>query len=231
MTGWVLARSAVASPANSHCCHFFACEFCLLGALWILGGVFSAVLLIFPFWVSSSSAPLGTRGRRQVWRGWCDLLATLLLSEHGFSCGGSPVLGLSWVLALGGVNSPWPSFIAVNDLGCQWVPLFQPLLCSFFWCFCTHLHSFILHISQYFCISVTTSTSLQCLWVTNCECYHWWQGNLVITPVKRPLFHSSHSPRNNLGSVGCFPDLPVSLSRVKLCKLYLWHFVKIVFLS
>lgn len=221
MTGWVLARSAVASPANSHCCHFFACQFCLLGALWILGGVFFRRFINFPILGVFILCPSWNKGKeagveRMVWPTGHPPVV-----RAGFSCGGSPVLGLSWVLALGGVNSPWPSFIAVNDLGCQWVPLFQPLLCSFFWCFCTHLHSFILHISQYFCISVTTSTSLQCLWVTNCECYHWWQGNLVITPVKRPLFHSSHSPGNNLGSVGCFPDLPVSLGRVgiQLCKL------------
>lgn len=168
--------------------------------------------------MSSSFAPLGRKERRQVWRGWCDLLAILLLSEHRFSCARSPVLGLSWVLALGAVKSSRPSFIAVNDLGCQWVPLFQPLLCSFFWCFCTHLHSFVLLISQYFCQNLYIFTMLI---ITNHERYHWWYSNPVITPAQRALFHSSLSPRNSLGPMACFPDLPVSPSRVwiQLCKL------------
>lgn len=58
--------------------------------------------------------------------GWCDLLPILLLSECGSSRDKSSLLGRSRVLAFGGgVNSTFPSFIAVNDvLGCQRVPLF-----------------------------------------------------------------------------------------------------------
>lgn len=161
VTGWVLARSSCGiSSQELLCCQFFNLWILLTWCSMNLREGFSPITFIFSSWVSSSSAPLGTRERRQVWRGWCDLLAILLLSEHEFSCGSSPVLGLSWVLALGAVNSSCPSFIAVNDLGCQWVPLFQPLLCSFSWCFCTHLHSFILHISQYFCHNLYIFTVL-----------------------------------------------------------------------
>lgn len=114
-------------------CHLAASSFsaAIFFCLWILPTWCSMHLkcAFFPHYINftilgvfSSSAPLGTRGRRQVWRGWCDLLAILLLLEDGFSCGKSLVLSLSWVLAL--VECKLCQFIAVNDLGCQWVPLF-----------------------------------------------------------------------------------------------------------
>lgn len=64
---WVLSRPAVPSPASS----FYSAVFCL----WILltwcfmnlRWLFSPIICIFPFWVSSSSASLGTGGRSQVW--------------------------------------------------------------------------------------------------------------------------------------------------------------------
>lgn len=140
---------------------FFACEFCLLGALWILGDFFPLLYVFSPF---GCPRPLPLLEQGEGVR--CDLVAILQLSEHGFSCGRSPVLGLSWVLALRGVNSTCPTFIAVNDLGYHCFSLCSVLSSHAF----THIyiHSFFISAS----ISVTTSTSLQCSWVSNHECYH-----------------------------------------------------------
>lgn len=84
---------------------FFACEFCLLGALWILGDFFP-LLYVFSHFGCLRPLPLLEQGEGVR----CDLVAILQLSEHGFSCGRSPVLGLSWVLALRGVNSTCTHF-------------------------------------------------------------------------------------------------------------------------
>lgn len=76
------------------CCHLFACEFCLLGALWILGGFFSSHYIHFPILVSFHPLPLSEPGKG----GRCG--------EAGVTCWftsrKSPVLGLSWVLPLWG---------------------------------------------------------------------------------------------------------------------------------